>query len=109
MTPDAQQPEQEYVVMRNGQIRRKRTRPHTPTPAHWCNKSQIDCAKETKRIWDEAARAATLTAYEKFSATLRKESPDTIQATEKDGDLHAWNGQTIDRVLQSLRQQAGEQ
>jgi len=97
------QPQQEYIIslselkranafMFTNKLKELSARPHTPAPRPPCE----EC------IYQSQAAAIAAKAREDFASAIIRGSPDTLQATEDDGDLAAWNAATIDRVLKSI-------
>lgn len=60
----------------------------------------------TPKMVEGLVKQAASQAREDFARAIKNERPDTMQATEEEGDIDAWNGKTIDRVLKSLRTEA---
>ena len=59
-------------------------------------------ALENERVRKEHDAHIGAQAMRRLADAIIHEHPDTIQATEEEGDLHAWNAKTIGCVLKSL-------
>ena len=59
-------------------------------------------ALENERVRKEHDACIAAQAMERLADAITREHPDTMQATEGEGDLYAWNAETVDRVLKSL-------